>query len=104
MRKGSGRSPERWFSLNWKCERRSLKKEIKCASSWGRALSEGVMWVARSCIRSHWGGCEIRNHWVRDAIFEEDSTRSKNVNLNGNLAILRGALVALKALLVPDRS
>lgn len=55
-------------------------------------------------IRGHWGGCEIRNHWVRDAIFEEDSTRSKNLNLNGNLAILRGALVALKARLVLDRS
>jgi predicted transposase YbfD/YdcC len=55
-------------------------------------------------IRGHWGGCEIRNHWVRDAIFDEDSTRSKNVNLNGNLAILRGALITLKARLVPDRS
>lgn len=55
-------------------------------------------------IRGHWGGCEIRNHWVRDAVFQEDSTRSKNVNLNGNLAILRGALVALKARLAPDKS
>ena len=55
-------------------------------------------------IRGHWGGCEIRNHWVRDAIFEEDSTRSKNINLNGNLAILRGALVALKARLALDKS
>ncbi|MFA7234671.1 MAG: hypothetical protein WC076_11225, partial [Terrimicrobiaceae bacterium] len=55
-------------------------------------------------IRGHWGGCEIRDHWVRDAIFEEDSTRSKNVTLNGNLAILRGALIALKSRLVPDKS
>jgi len=55
-------------------------------------------------IRGHWGGCEIRNHWVRDTIFEEDSTRSKNVNLNGNLAILRGALIALKSRLVPNIS
>jgi predicted transposase YbfD/YdcC len=55
-------------------------------------------------IRGHWGGCEIRNHWVRDAIFEEDSTRSKNLNLNGNLAVLRSALIALKARLVPDKS
>lgn len=55
-------------------------------------------------VRGHWGGCEIRNHWVRDAIFEEDATRSKNVNLNGNLAILRGALIALKSRLVPDKS
>jgi len=55
-------------------------------------------------IRGHWGGCEIRDHWVRDAIFEEGSTRSKNVTLNGNLAILRGALIALKSRLVPDKS
>lgn len=47
-------------------------------------------------VRGHWGGCEIRNHWVRDALFEEDATRSKNLNLNGNLAVLRCALIALK--------
>jgi len=55
-------------------------------------------------VRGHWGGCEIRNHWVRDALFEEDSTRSKNVNLNGNLAVLRGALIALKSRLAPGKS
>ena len=48
-------------------------------------------------IRGHWGGCEIRNHWVRDALFDEDATRSRNLNLNGNLAVLRCALIALKA-------
>lgn len=48
-------------------------------------------------VRGHWGGCEIRNHWVRDALFEEDDTRSKNLNLNGNLAVLRCALIALKS-------
>ncbi len=47
-------------------------------------------------VRGHWGGCEIRNHWVRDALFEEDATLSKNLNLNGNLAVLRCALIALK--------
>ncbi len=55
-------------------------------------------------IRGHWGGCEIRNHWVRDALFEEDSTRSKNINLNGNLALLRGALIALKAALASGKT
>lgn len=55
-------------------------------------------------IRGHWGGCEIRNHWVRDALFQEDSTRSKNINLNGNLAVLRGSLIALKAGLFPDKT
>lgn len=47
-------------------------------------------------IRGHWGGCESRNHWVRDVLFEEDATRCKDLNLNGNLAILRCALIALK--------
>lgn len=48
-------------------------------------------------VRGHWGGCEIRNHWVRDALFEEDRTRSRNLNINGNLAVLRSAVIALKA-------
>jgi len=48
-------------------------------------------------VRGHWGGCEIRNHWTRDVLFEEDATRSRNLNLNGNLAVLRCALIALKA-------
>lgn len=50
-------------------------------------------------VRGHWGGCEIRNHWVRDALFDEDATRSKNLNINGNgnLAVWRCALIALKA-------
>ena len=47
-------------------------------------------------VRGHWGGCEIRNHWVRDALFDEDATRSRNLNLNGNLAVLRCTLIALK--------
>jgi len=55
-------------------------------------------------VRGHWGGCEIRNHWVRDELFEEDSTRSKNQNLNGNLAVLRGCLIALKAAFAPDKT
>jgi predicted transposase YbfD/YdcC len=55
-------------------------------------------------VRGHWGGSEIRNHWVRDALFEEDGTRSKNLNLNGNLAVLRCALIALKARLAPEAS
>jgi len=38
---------------------------------------------------------------VRDAIFEEDRTRSKNLNLNTNLALLRSTLIALKARLCP---
>ncbi len=55
-------------------------------------------------VRGHWGGCEIRNHWIRDALFEKDKTRSKNQNLNGNLAVLRCALIALKIRLAPQVS
>jgi hypothetical protein len=46
-------------------------------------------------IRGHWRGSEIRNHWVRDTLWGEDKTRSKNWNLNANLAILRAGLIAL---------
>lgn len=55
-------------------------------------------------IRGHWAGSEIRNHWVRDALFEEDKTRSRNFNLNGNLAVLRCALISLKSRLAPKLS
>ncbi len=55
-------------------------------------------------IRGHWGGCEIRNHWVRDALWAEDRTRSKNWNLNANLAVLRAGLIALKTQCVPHLS
>jgi predicted transposase YbfD/YdcC len=54
--------------------------------------------------RGHWGGCESRNHWVRDACMREDKTRSKNYNLNCNLSALRVCLVALKADLHPEPS
>jgi len=55
-------------------------------------------------VRGHWGGCEIRNHWVRDVQFQEDATLSKNQNLNGNLAVLRCALIALKTRHAPHVS
>ena len=46
--------------------------------------------------RGHWGGCEIRNHWIRDACMREDNTRSKNHNLNCALSALRVCLIVLK--------
>ena len=52
----------------------------------------------------HWGGSEIRNHWVRDHCMREDKTRSKNHNLNCALAGLRVCLITIKALLFPDES
>jgi len=55
-------------------------------------------------VRGLWGGSEIRNHRARDALFEEDRTRSKNLNLNGSLVVLRCALIALKARLAPEPS
>jgi len=48
-------------------------------------------------IRGHWGGSEIRNHWVRDALWAEDRTRSKHWHLNASLAVLRAGLIALRA-------
>lgn len=54
--------------------------------------------------RGHWGGCEIRNHWVRDSCMNEDKTRSKNYQLNCALAGLRICVLAVKSLLFSDRS
>ena len=44
-------------------------------------------------IRGHWGGVEVRNHWRRDAVMGEDGSRSRNVRLLANLALIRNALL-----------
>lgn len=44
-------------------------------------------------IRDHWGGCEIRNHWRKDACLLEDKTRSRNPNLVANLMLLRNLVL-----------
>jgi predicted transposase YbfD/YdcC len=54
--------------------------------------------------RGHWGGSEIRNHWVRDACMREDKTRSKNHKLNCALSALRVCLIALKTQFYTDKS
>ena len=40
-------------------------------------------------LRDHWGGCEIRNHWRKDACLFEDKTRSRNPHVVANLMLLR---------------
>lgn len=42
-----------------------------------------------TAIRGHWGGCENRNHWRRDALWGEDRCRSRRPHLAANLALLR---------------
>lgn len=80
----------------WSTSPGASKESVKTVSHYLSSLiAQSAARFAR-LVRGHWGGCEIRNHWVRDALFEEDGTRSKNLNLNGNLAVLRCALIALK--------
>jgi len=74
----------------------SKESEVTVSHYLGSLIAQSAARFAR-LIRGHWGGCEIRNHWVRDALFDEDATRSQNLNLNGNLAVLRCAVIALKA-------
>ena len=69
-----------------------LEPEKGCAQTFGELA------------RGHWGGCEIRNHWVRDHCMREDKTRSKNYNINCALAGLRVCLIAIKAAVFPDQS
>jgi hypothetical protein len=54
--------------------------------------------------RGHWGGCEIRNHWVRDSQMLEDRTRIRDYNINANLATLRSCLLVIKARLLTHLS
>jgi predicted transposase YbfD/YdcC len=55
-------------------------------------------------IRDHWGGVENRNHWRRDALWGEDTTRSRDPNLVANLALVRNALFRLLSRHYPNRS
>jgi len=57
-----------------------------------------------SLVRGHWGGCESRNHWVRDTQMLEDKTRIRDYNINANLTTLRSCLLAIKAQLLPHLS
>ena len=44
-------------------------------------------------IRGHWGGVEVRNHWRRDGLMGEDRSRSRQVKLLANVALIRNALL-----------
>ena len=59
-----------------------------------REPCEHSPWQWLQLIRGHWGGVEIRNHWRRDALMEEDGSRSRKPNLLVNVALLRNALLA----------
>lgn len=59
-------------------------------------------WI--NLIRGHWAGVENRNHWRRDAIGDEDGTRSRKPNIVGNLALLRSAAMRSINHHYPDRS
>ena len=72
------------------CRKKQLgQKAEKSTCHYVSSLSPGQSERFERLIRGHWGGSEIRNHWVRDALFKEDATRSRNFNLNGNLAVSR---------------
>ena len=73
----------------------SNESEVTVSHYLGSLIPQSAAGFAR-LERGHWGGCEIRNHWVRDVLFEEDGALSKNLNLNGNLAVMRCAVIALK--------
>lgn len=45
-------------------------------------------------IRGHWG-IENRLHWVKDVVFEEDSSRMRLGNAPANLTIIRSLAIAI---------
>jgi len=50
-----------------------------------------AQWLA--LVREHWGGCENRNHWRKDAVLDEDATRSRHPGIATNLALLRNLVI-----------
>lgn len=84
----------------------SKEKEVRSRHVYLSSLppQKGCAQRFAALIRGHWGSRENRNHWVRDHIFREDDTRSKNWNLNANLAITRAGLLNLKARALPEKS
>jgi len=82
-RKGSDRHrPEAW-------------QEAWYVSSLEPADLGADAWLDR--IRGHWAGCEIKNHWRKDAILGEDGTRSRHPRVVANLALLRNIVIVLLA-------
>ena len=80
----------------WSTSRGASKEsEVTVSHYLGSLIPQSAERFAR-LVRGHRGGCEIRNHWVRDVLFEEDGSLFKNLNLNGNLAIMRCAVIKLK--------
>jgi hypothetical protein len=89
---------EKTSTLNGKktASTRYYLSSLDCAKSFAARFGE--------LIRGHWGGCENRNHWVRDHLVRKDDTPSKNWNINFNLAITRAAVLYLKGSLIPGDS
>ena len=53
-------------------------------------------------VRGHWAGVESRNHWRRDHLWREDSSRTDKIHALANLALMRNALLTLTALHYPE--
>ena len=69
-----------------------------------RQAGHHTAWEWLGLIRGHWGGVEMRNHWRRDAILGEDGSRSRQVNLLANLALIRNALLRVLADALEEQS
>jgi predicted transposase YbfD/YdcC len=64
-------------------------------SSLGHGETKGERFA--QLIRRHWGAVENNTHWRKDALMGEDRMRSRNAELLANVALLRDALLALRA-------
>lgn len=89
--------------------RRTLKKDGSTTqetrayvSSLEPAERTDLQW--HQLIRGHWAGVENRNHWRRDALFGEDRSRSRQVGLLTNLALIRTSLLRVIGRKFPSQS
>jgi predicted transposase YbfD/YdcC len=88
---------------------RTIKKTGQTSTESRYYLSSALPADYRPCqwldlIRGHWGGVEVRNHWRRDALMGEDTSRSRNPKLLANLALVRNALLRVLSVELQEQS
>ena len=80
---------------SWRGSEQELGSPVRryYLSSLPREKKDAERWI--ETIRGHWAGVENRNHWRKDACWQEDKTRSRNENIVGSLILLRNALLRI---------
>jgi predicted transposase YbfD/YdcC len=91
----SGIDTQRWAGVQTiiKLERWGIRKGKEYSHvHWFMTSVKAMPDILATIIRLHWE-LENNGHWVKDVIFEEDKTPTKNSTANAVLALLRNMVI-----------